>query len=413
MFSTPSQAMPAKASDLVRMAVDRNPDIQRAQLNWKVQKLEKINRYYRFFPNLVFQTKGGLDAKSQSGQGSPYTSQYTFSIQDTLYSPDANYWTYREGDLGERMASTQFIQGRDQQILTVIQRIYDFLDLDYQLEVQRQELKSVEIEYHLIEHSYHQGLKAYSDFLRFKGRYLSVEVAVQNLEIERKKSLIDIRSLLELEGELGPVEDDLANLGRSSAAIKERGQLISDLLLDDLTELAKVRTEIVRTKYPFEIDVNLGANYTQNDYLRGLPWIRTEGPWESFGLLSFKWQVWDWGFSRRTVSQEQARQEQTVLSQKLLRTQSHGRFDQLGADIGKLETQMGMLAEIVRVESEDLKQQTLNYRTGKATFLDYSGALTNFGQARQALRQSELRLKRFRAEALSLKGQLYEQIFSK
>jgi outer membrane protein TolC len=85
----------------------------------------------------------------------------------------------------------------------------------------------------------------------------------------------------------------------------------------------------------------------------------------------------------------------------------------LSQDIRNFEDQQKSLNEIVKVESESLKQQTINYRNGKSTFLDYSTALTDLGNSKQSLRTSQLTLKKLRAEALSLKGRLYENLIAK
>jgi outer membrane protein TolC len=405
-FSFSVLGEPLTVSQAAHLLVDKNSTLVRAKLEWDIRKLEKQNRYYKFFPSLVFQTQGGLDAKSQIGQSSPWTSQYTFTAAENIWSPDNNYWTYKEGDLSERFAELLYRQSRDTLLLTLVQRICDYLSYESQVAINTQELKWVEQEFNTIQHSYQQGLKPYSDFLRFKGRYYNAKLTVDNLETLRKQSLVEVAKLVEMEEPPSVVQGEMQTIDDETLP----GKLFVDDVLEAQTEIGRVRTQIVRTRFPWELDVTAGANYSQTNYLQGMPWIRQEGPWESFGLVSFKWQLWDWGISSRIIQQERLRQDQAISDQELARTQTHGRLKQLDYDIVRLKRQLKMQGEIVRIELENLKQQTLNYRNGKSTFLDYSDALTNVGVAKQTFRDSELQLKRLRAEALSLKGRLYDQL---
>lgn len=397
-------------SELAKRLIEFNPQLQRAKTEWEIQKLDRRSRLYGFFPALMFETSGGLRAKSQTGQQDPWNSQYSLSAQQTLWSPDANYWTYKEGNLNERYAETAYRLERDTLLLTFVQKVCEYLRTDSLLQIKRQELTYVETEFKVIQRSYQSGLKAYSDFLRFKGRFFRAQLTVKNLETDRRKSLVEIARLLEMETEPESIQDDLKTFDIPEVVKNE--PLFRDTLLELQTELGKTRTEIVKTRFPWEVNLKLGASYSQEEYMRGMPWIREAGPWESFGLVSFKWQIFDWGISHRKVQTARLHQDKAIADRQSELTQSRSRLKQLRYDIDRLLAQLKAQDEIVKIESENLKQQTINYRNGKATFLDYSDALTSVGAAKQTLRESELQLKQLRAEALSLKGRLYDQIIA-
>jgi outer membrane protein TolC len=176
---------------------------------------------------LTFETGGGVDAKSQEGQIDPWTSHYTLKLEDTLWSPDNNWWTYKAGLLNEKQAELAFRSNRDQLALNLIQKIYDHLVINFQLEINRQILKWIQTEYAIIQQSYKQGLKSYSDFLRFKGRFLNAQLTVNNLEVDSQKSLVDVAVILDMRDELTSVQDDLASLEKPVGAAESPEGLIT------------------------------------------------------------------------------------------------------------------------------------------------------------------------------------------
>lgn len=423
-----------KATDLARWAVEKNPSLQNNKLAWDLAKLDQKNRFYAFFPNLIFQTSAGFNAgtsaqpvdsaipttalpvlstPTQTPFSDPWTSQYSLQLKDTLWSPDNNWWTYKEGSLNEQLTEVTYVQNRDQVLLSLVQNICTYLDLEFQLRIAREILKYVETEFSIIQSSYRQGLKSYSDFLRFKGQMLNQRIAVQNLETNVKKSLVDVAKVAEVHEDLGDVDDDMSGLGQSTDLIRTNDRLLIDQLLDYQRRLAEARVDVAKTRYPLRFDLSLGVGYSQQEILRSAEYLRAAGPLDSFGLFTVTWQLWDWGTSRRLIEITRLQQQQLVLEQQSSQTKDSSRFEQLSQDIRNFEDQQKSLNEIVKVESESLKQQTINYRNGKSTFLDYSTALTDLGNSKQSLRTSQLTLKKLRAEALSLKGRLYENLIAK
>lgn len=411
--------------EMAALLIERNSQLKKAKLDLELQNLDRLNRRAKFYPALNFETSVGLDATSAGptnpfstsnsntavstyGNSNPWVSRYKFTASETLLSGDNNSWTLKVGDLNVELAELNYRLARDQLLFQLIKKICAYLDLEAQIAIKVQELKFVSAEFGIIQHSYNQGLKSYSDYLRFKGRYFNAKLAVENLETQRDQGLDDIRVLLE-EPSITDVRDDLRALEND---VKFEEQTLAQKIRDRQADLGQWQVNALKAKNPWELIFSLGASYSQDNYLGGWNYLQTQGPWESTGLITFKWTIWDWGISRRALESERIKQDQSIADKESTLVQTAGRVRQIAKDVARLKSQLKTQAEIIRIEDENLKQQTINYRNGKASFLDYSDALTNYGLAKQTYRSSELSLKQFRSEILSIQGILYDQLIA-
>jgi outer membrane protein len=401
--------------DAVNYAIENSPESKSARDTLKIAELEKESSLRNFFPSLDFTSTHGISDTDPRTKAKPWASQFELSLTESIYDNGINQNKYNTAK--ERLAAENLkYENQKNKITLQITNQY----LNYVLKLQLSEINSrqyeyVKKQYDLTAKYYYQGMKTKKDYLRFKTQLSRSQINLANAINDAKLAKIELTKAIGINSSSAAdlefkkiVIDDLSPEGLLTIpALAEHPLYQTSVIAKKVNEL-KAELE-QKDQFP-QISVSTGITYGSSDYL-GTGDRYTDNDqigWNA--LVTIKYNLWDWGIRDRNsqIAQLNRHVADNDLDSDILQLDSELR--QL--EITKLETKnnYALAKELLGYETESRDNIQMEYKNGKASFLDLISSLDDFADAETKFLTAAKDLKQTHFEILYHQGKLYDQI---
>jgi outer membrane protein TolC len=389
LTSATALAAPAKLNleQTVLYAVEHSPSLNSIARQATVSRYERKNTFAAFLPSLDLTANHGIRRDQPLTNTNPWTSDFSLDLTETLYDNGKNITQYKIAKLTEMQANLRFLLERDKLCRDVAQQFLAFSQSVKALEVQEEQFNTLKKEYSSVASGFRQGWKTERDYLRLKGELNRTEidiVAAQNAVLKAKEHLRNVIGLgLEAENfDFQPVGDRPL-----SGKIPAKPLALSEHRLFQISkaqnEIGELQTSLARRAQWPELTLTAGADYRSANYLgHDAPSFRDNDRLEWNALLGVKFNLLDWGTRSRNAAIAVERQyiEENQTSSELYSLREE--LSTLMLDIQEKRRSYELSQEVLKLELQNFRNLSVDYRQGKIGYLDYINGLQVLSGAR-------------------------------
>jgi outer membrane protein TolC len=429
-------AAPLTLQGAVEYAVAHSPSLDSQRRSAEIAELQRRSAFARFLPSADFSTTNGLAAtippqvtlttapginESIAVVGtSPWSSQLSLGVTETLYDNGATLTQYHQAQLSQELADVNFKKARAQLALDVSTQFYT-LSLNRQIfEAKKEQTDLLRKQFDSVSSQYRQGMKTRQDFLRFEAQLRRAETDLLSARDAIQSSEFELRRLLGVAPDMPaadlPVFSPLDAGGKAPAAPGAAPPLSATYEARS-AELQKGvnsgAVDLSRRKYWPQLNLSGGINYLSSNYLGAnppSPYSETTS-WNALATISFN--LWDWGIRRRDVEVAEATEvsQADQLNAGLLSVNSS--IQNLMADLERHRREYQLGDELLKLQKESFDFLDEQYRLGKITYLDIVTGLNDLLDAQTRYYTAYFGLLQVQAQYGYYEGNLYENLVAR
>lgn len=370
-------------------ALSRSPEFQTQKLKRDNARLETKNAWFALLPTADLQASHTYLQQNTSAyfipeyRHLPWSNQAGLTVKENLYDNGVTWRKARSAELNEDLQDLALESAQARLKINVAKAYFDMSLAVAVLELQRQQIQTLNTQFRTIESRYRQGLSSNRDYLRIKAQGQSSEIGLLSQEIELNQAKQALRTLIgENEAtEFQPLRlpKGLPPAVRGPIDPEQSYEFKSANLRDRISEITAESAE--RLFWP-RLSLQGSYNYTVPQYL-GDNVAGVDNPyWNLQFMIVLEYRLWDWGSTSRTV-QIAGNQERI---DKL--TQDSGRL-KVRQDLIQLESQLELLRrsysvsqQILQANQEAFESLNRGYRDGKISYLDLITSLNSVYSSR-------------------------------
>lgn len=403
---------------LADLAIEHSPKIAQAKHDFDSARLELKNARVAFLPSLDLEAIHGLqDANPRvNAFPTPFTSQTNLVMSEKLYDNGAMLNKLRIAQKAYERAKLDFEYRRDQQLLDMAQAYLDWSTTLAQREIAEKKRDLLHKQANILDAQYRQGLKTKRDVLRIETEIRRLEMDVITLDND-----MDL-NFQKLAGHVGLTREDLVSEdieGEEAKPYTGGDAHFSDLnvkthrrakILQYDKDQAVLKAEQAERDFGPQISLNGNFGYHLHDYLyTGATWPQ-ENNYDWQALLTFKFNLWDFGTRRRTaeIARVKSKNVQAVNDQTLLELANELR--DVSNKLRQYREHVKITRELLVLEQQSYSILEAEYRSGKASYLDVITNLNSYIDARKSFVSSYFGLKKEQMIYAFHKGDLYERL---
>jgi outer membrane protein TolC len=402
--------------DLAAYALQHSPSLNSAQRETLISTLERKNSGSAFLPSLDLSTAHGWQRSEPPSGSSPWTSNLSLELAETLYDNGQTITRHKTSKLREEEAGIQLLQTRDQLLLDLAEEFFRHSLATKELEVQEEQHALLKKQYQMVEAGYRQGIKTRKDYLRFKTQLSRADIDLVNAKnalVRSEQALMKLIGMpLGANESISLAVDDSKPGAEPIASIpieNHREYRISELE-NGIQRLEE--SQVKRRLWP-ELSLTAGATYGSGDYLgTGAAFTANDRlGWNA--LLSLRYNFLDWGTRRREarIAGERTEIQLNASESKLLDLRQQ--LASLRLDLQQFRENFRLGSELLELERRNLALITTEYRQGKVQYLDYITSLKDFASAQVGYYSSLYQLKKGLLTQKFHQGTLYETILGR
>lgn len=398
-------------------ALQHSPELDSASRELNASELERKSGISRFLPSLDLAATHGLEDERPSFGDSPWESDLTLSLTETLWDNGVSLTRYRIARVGNEQAGIRFRQTRDRILRDVGSEFFRYSLTLKLLEIRQSQFDLLKKQYELTSQQYHQGLKTRRDFLRFKTELGRAEIDMLNARNTVTRSEQELKRLLSvpLGSATAPLsfvpEESLPALDRLPRQAPKLESHATYRLAELERETQSLEASLLTRRYWPELTLSSGVTYRATDYLgqNDVTVANDQLGWNA--LLTLRYNLWDWGIRRRdrTVAEERRRIQSNELETELLSLRSE--IERLMLSLEQFRSNFKLSQELLKLEQDNMRLLETEYRNGKVSYLDYINSLENLADARIKYYSALYELKQGLLAHGYHEGTLYESIF--
>lgn len=404
------QAMSLK--DAVTTALEKSPAFDTLKRQVDISELQEKSAFAKMFPSLdLTATHGLLDENPRAAITEPWTSQFNLGLTETLYDNGVSLTEYEISKLRKAQAEVEFRNQRNKLCLDVASAFLTYSLNTKLLDIQKAQFNRVREQYDLIANYYHQGVKTRKDFLRFKTEVNRGEIDLVSSKNSIEKSRQDLLRLLGANEDIAFVPLNLEDV--KDEELKPPQKIEKHLVFESATlqnKISDLQADIVKRKYWPELFLTAGANYQSFQYLGTNTSFADNDRTGWNVLLTLKYNLWDWGI--RSRDRQLAAHQNTISHNeqeaRVLETKSQ--INKLALDMDQLRKNFKLSKELLSLEQTNLSLIQLEYRSGKAGYLDLITGFNQLADAQIKYYSSLSQLRTAQYSYLYNQGTLYDVI---
>lgn len=380
-------------------ALDHSAEYQTLKLRRENARLEAKNAWATLLPAFDLQATHTYAQQNSTAyvlpsyRHAPWSNQAGLTISENLYDNGVSYRQARAAELADELQELALESGRARLLINVAKAYYDFSLAVATLELQRQQIQTLNTQFRAIESRYRQGLSSNRDYLRIKAQGQSSEIGrvSQELHVAEVKKALRLWIGVDEGTEFVPYEVSPEVVRR----LQDQEKPVSEINLENTYEFRSAtlseriseitRTSARRAEWP-RVSVQGSYNYTVPQYLgEKIPEI--DAPyWNLQVMLVVDYRLWDWGKKERTVKVAENLTEIEMQTQRLNRLKVREDLQELGARVALLKQSYHLSQQILTANQDVYDSLNRGYREGKISYLDLITALNNvYGSRTQDL----------------------------
>lgn len=408
---------------LIELAEQHSPNIQAAKNTYDIAELNYETARTAWLPTLDLTAIHGYLGATPNVPGNPMTpikSELDLVANDNVFDSGQSITKWEQAKTVLERSKVEYEIARDQQLLNVVNNYYDWSNALQQLDIVQNKRDLIKRQYNVLESQYKQGMKTKRDVLR-----IETELPRNELDVLNAQNAVD-NSYELLAASVGLSRPDLDR--EEIIAEEPKPYVTSEGKIEELSadkhRQAKVvafknkeagyTTQLAKLLYWPQVLVTAETGLHDNNYVDYPPAdFYTNRYYDWSALVTFKYNLWDWGNLRRSV------QVAHLNEVNVIDTGAQSLLD-LSTTLRNVMLQLRTFKENVKVTREllVLEQQSYalleaEYRTGKAGYLDLINELNNLIDARSKFTASYFSLKKQYALYYFHHGDLYENVKQK
>ena len=398
-------------------ALSLSPDYDTLVRTDRMSKLSTRNAWSALLPEADLQLShqyadqgGSLPPTAYVYPHAPWSNFAALNVNENLYDNGDSWRAYQVAELNGQIGNLSLQRGRQALLLKVAKVYYDFSSANAAIELQKQEIETLRVQFRTIEGRYRQGMSSNRDYLRIKVQLQRAEVslATQSVSIEDEranlrlavgeKTAVDFIPFVQLPNRLEALAfPDVSEDQTFDFRIAR---------LQDEISMLKYRT-VLRASLP-RLSLKASYEYSVPEYLgQKIPGV-DDPYWNFTGMIVVDYALFDWGIRGRNVEIADNQKQIEMDSQKTIRLTT-------GQSLVRLKAQADLLLKSYReslliLKNEEESYDSLNrgYREGKVTYLDLITGLNDLYSARTQNQDLQYRLLKARADVAYYEGNLDE-----
>ncbi|OFZ15736.1 MAG: hypothetical protein A2Z20_05225 [Bdellovibrionales bacterium RBG_16_40_8] len=402
----------------IEYAIQHSHTLNSASHEVFIADFEKENAKSRFLPSLDLTAKHGIEDSSPSTRVTPWASELSLGLTETLYDNGNNITQYQISKLKKAQTEISYRKEKDLLCRDVGLEFLQYSLTTKLLKIQKDQYGLIKKQYESISGQYHQGMKTRKDFLRFKTQVSRSDIDLVTARNVVEKSKRELKRLLavpiESTDELDFVPDeekfDAGKLPKNAPSLEQHYDFRIAILKKEVNEL---EASLVRKKYWPEVSLTTGINYGSSNYIDTGSSVEDNDQVGWNALITLKYNLLDWGIRRR--DSEIAAQRKAIqgneLDNNLLSVRSE--VERLMLDLKQLSENFKLSDELLALEQNNLKLLEQEYRNGKVQYLDLITGLKDLADAKIKYFTAFYDLKRALLTYWYHEGKLYESIATK
>ncbi|MBX7231755.1 MAG: TolC family protein [Bdellovibrionales bacterium] len=373
----------------LELALEKSPQYKSLILTDRNAVLSEKNAWTSFFPNLELNathtyTQQNTSLYNSNSQHNPWANQAGFSLTENLYD-NGDSWRFAQvSSLKQKIEAINLEGGRSRLLADVAKSFYDFSSAYGVLELQKQQIEALNVQFHTIEIRYQQGLKNSRDFLRIKAQLQSAEIGFISQKINLENLLSNLRTTI---GE--DQQTDFIPLTMEKLNIEHLQSLTTDPELTFEYRVSHFQSEISalkyesfrRTEWP-RLSLKGSYNYVVPQYF-GPKTVSDDKPfWNFTFLLIVDYPLWDWGQTSRKIeiAENQKKLEETSQYQSRLQVKQNLFSIKKQAHLLMKSLQLSDL--ILKTNEEAFRSLNQGYKNGRVNFLELVTTLNDLYSSR-------------------------------
>jgi len=409
------QANTFSLKKLVKEALRSSPAYKISKANLSTSQLQQKNSFSAFLPSLDIQAVQGYQNQKPINPENKWSNELRLSLNSQIYNNGTNFLNYKRSKLSLLRSKVQFEQSIAQICLDISSEYYNYSLLSEILKIEKFQLSLVRKQFRSIKDQYQQGRKTRIDFIRFKSRLQRAKLSKKRAEINKSKSIEDIKRLIAWTGKTLSIKAEPIKPLRRNIFSKPIPSLdnhyVSRIAATSKT-INQIGIDLERRKYWPEISVDAGASYTNSSYLRGLNSFSNDYQTDWSALLTIEFNLWDWGIRKRNIAlqKNEVSRLNSRIDNDLLTINSD--LEKLVFDIDQQKDNYFLNRELVTLEKSNYKTIKGDYQRGKASFLDLVNSLNDLTSAKVSYLNSYYQTKLLLAQYFFHQGNLHEKILN-
>jgi outer membrane protein TolC len=400
---------------LISVAKENSPEFQRIDLDLEKIETSRQKSYAELFPSLKLESVLSKNGNQDPEITTPWQWQSQITLKGTLFDNGENLTRYQIAGLNleKTQLESKYRKNKLTSELVLLYFKYSLKNKLMELSVKQNDLLNKQFKQ--IENLYKQGLKTQKDFLRFKAQVSRSLISLNNLSNELHDAKLSLFEKLGFEEtpalEFVPMEFE------KNENIFERNPTInkSEFLLTRVFEIQSrinslESSLVTRTLWP-QLNMTAGAHYSHTQtWGSGSTQTSTGGFWGWNIGLGLEYILWDFGAQRkeRQIARLQNKIQDFELRQNYL--SSMREIDNLAKNFLESQKNLNLYRDLLKLEKNNLDTIELEYRNGKAGYLELIAGLNDFSESQVGYYTAFFNFIENQVQIDFYNGTLYEKI---
>lgn len=406
--------------ETIQWAIEHAPSLETVRVDQEIKGFELENTKASFYPQLDILTSTGLSSDNPKTSNTPYVSQFSLQLSETLYDNGVSLNRRDAAGLQKSLADLRYRDERDRLILTIATSFFDYSLSKSLADVQEHQFDIINKQYRSVAAQYEQGVKTQRDYLRFKSELRRAEIDRQSSHTSILKARLKLMELMGIGPEavgpqfdFQPLEINLPSLDAIPQLPPDQSQHYRYRAAALQRQLLEKDLDIVARQTWPEISLVASANYQASDFVgTGSAFYERDGTNVS-ALLTAKYKLWDWGTRRRNLSIASAKKHVSEIALQTELQNFKREAEKLMLDLDQGRKGLTLARELLGLETKNYEDLEADYRSGKVTYLEIVTALNNLLRAKVQLYSSSFAVQNLILIYRYHEGNLYASLLKK
>jgi outer membrane protein len=429
-FSASSAVRPLNLKEAVDFALLHSPVFNSAKKSQVINELQYKTVYAKLFPSLDFSTTNGLENNipfTDSANSSeiittnptaPWYSSVNLGLTENLYDNGVTSTNIDIASLNKEVANINYKKTRDTLTLNVASEFYHYSLLATLFEVHEQQQVLLNKQFKMLTSLYLQGFKPKSDYLRLKIQVQQAEIDKISADSDRTQSRLNLLKILGVGEDSKETPSFIPIASNRNENLQSRfpsqAPPVSGFYDYRLTKVQEEVNEknvvLVEKNYWPQILLTSGVAYSNLNYINS-PVSYASGNQLSWNaLVTLNYNFWDWGSRKRDVEVAQLNRDiqKNSLDQNLISVNAS--IAAMMANLASVAQTYSLNQELLTLQEESNHEVEVQYREGKATYLDLISSLNNLLAVRLQFYTSYFNALTGMAQYKYYEGKIYDSL---
>ncbi len=390
----------------LQRALDKSPKYNSLVLTERNASLLESNGWSALLPSFDLNATHTYTQKNEPLHPShyPWSNQAGLMITENLYDNGDTWRAAKIAGLNRRIEALNLQSGRSRLLVDVAKSFYDFSSANGGVELQKQQIEALRLQFHTIEGRYLRGLRNSRDFLRIKTQLQSAEIGLISQTLGLENARTALRTMIGEDGQPDFVPlVQLETPGLQFPVVNAENSY--DVRIANLRESVAtlIYESLHRTEWP-RLNLKSSYNYVQPQYFGGKNAGLDNPYWNFQAMVTLDYHLWDWGQTRRKIEVAENLRRIEDNTQAQTRLQVVQNLDSLQKQVTLGKSSLLLSEQILKSSESSFHSLNLGYLEGRVNYIDLVTALNDLYASRSQNLNLRFSLLKLRAELAHNEG---------